>query len=89
MCQVLKWLNQFQFNANQWIININMRYILLHFYIQEILAYGLNVEPRNLVFLRTCNTELDDMTITFIGQNGEPLEIENKLNLILLINKQK
>ena len=64
-----------------------MRYILLHFYIQEILAYGLNVEPRNLVFLRTCNPELDDITITFIGQNGEPLEIENKLNLILLINK--
>ena len=64
-----------------------MRNILLHFYIQEILAYGLNVEPRNLVFLRTCNTELDDIAITFIGQNGEPLEIENKLNLILLINK--
>ena len=64
-----------------------MRNILLHFYIQEILAYGLNVEPRNLVFLITCNTELDDITITFIGQNGEPLEIENKLNLILLINK--
>ena len=33
-------------------------------------AYLLNVEPRNLVFLKTYNTELDEIIITFTNQNG-------------------
>ena len=35
-------------------------------------AYLLNVEPSNLVFLKNCNTEFDDITTTFTGQNGRP-----------------
>ena len=50
-------------------------------------AYLLNVEPSNLVFLKTYNTEFDEITITFTNQNGRPLEIEDKVNLTLLINK--
>ena len=50
-------------------------------------AYLLNVEPSNLVLLKTYNTEFDDITITFTKQNGRPLEIEDKTNLTLLINK--
>ena len=50
-------------------------------------AYLLNVEPSNLLFLKTYNTEFDDITITFTDQNGRSLEIEDKVNLILLINK--
>ena len=50
-------------------------------------AYFLNVEPSNLVFLKTCNTEFDEIIITFTDQNGRPLEIEDKANLTLLINK--
>ena len=38
-------------------------------------AYLLNVEPRNLVFSKTCNTEFDEIITTFTGQNGRPLEI--------------
>ena len=34
--------------------------------------YLLNVEPSNLVFLKTYDTE-------FMDQNGRPLETENKL----------
>ena len=49
--------------------------------------YLLNVEPSNLVFLKTYNTEFDETIITFINQNGSPFEIENKVNLTLLINK--
>ena len=52
-------------------------------------AYLLNVEPSHLVFLKTCNTEFDQIIITFTGQNGRPLEIEDKVNWTLLINKQK
>ena len=33
-------------------------------------AYLLNVEPSNLVFLKTNNTELDEIIIIFKYQNG-------------------
>ena len=49
-------------------------------------AYLLNVEPSNLVFLKTYNTEFDETIIIFIDENGRPLEIEDKVNLALLIN---
>ena len=50
-------------------------------------AYLLNVEPSNLVFLKTYKTEFDETIITFMDQNGRTLEIEDKVNLKLLINK--
>ena len=42
-------------------------------------AYLLNVEPSNFVFMKTCNTECDEIIITFTDQNGRPLEIEHYL----------
>ena len=50
-------------------------------------AYLLNVEPSNLVFLKNYNTDFDEIIITFTDQNAWPLEIEDKVNLTLLINK--
>ena len=50
-------------------------------------AYLSNVEPSNLVFLKTYNTELAKNIIIFTDQNGRLLEIEDKVNLTLLINK--
>ena len=50
-------------------------------------AYLLNVEPSNLVFLKTYNTEFDETIIKFTDQNGRLLEIEDKVNLTLLVNK--
>ena len=43
-----------------------------------------NVVPSNLKFY---STEFNEIIITFINQNGRPLEIEVQFNLILLINK--
>ena len=51
--------------------------------------YLLNVEPSNLLFLKTDNNELHAIIIIFTDQNGRLLEIEDKVNLILLINKEK
>ena len=45
------------------------------------------VEPSNLVFLKTYNTEFDQIIITFTDPNGRLLEIEDKVNLTLLIDK--
>ena len=50
-------------------------------------AYLLNVEPRNLVFLKTYNTEFDEIIITFTSQNGKLLDIKYKITLTLLIDK--
>ena len=50
-------------------------------------AYLLNIEPSNLIFLKIYNTEFDETIIIFTDQNGRPLEIEDKVNLTLLINK--
>ena len=58
-----------------------MRFVLNNFFV-----YLLNVEPSNLVFLKTCNTEFDEI-ITFTDQNGRQLEIEGKVNLTLFIDK--
>ena len=50
-------------------------------------SYLSNTEPRNLVFLKTYNTEFDRSIISFTERNHRQLEIEDKFNLILLINK--
>ena len=36
----------------------------------------INVETNNLVFLKTYNTEFNEIIITFTDQNGRPLKIE-------------
>ena len=41
----------------------------------------------HLEFWKTYNTDFDEIIITFTDQNDKPLEIECKVNLILLINK--
>ena len=45
-------------------------------------VYLLHVEPSNLVFLKTYNTEFDEIIITFADQNGWPLETEDKVNYL-------
>ena len=52
-------------------------------------AYLLNFSPSNLVFLKTYNTEFDEIIITFTDQDGRLLEIEGKVNLTSLIIKWK
>ena len=47
----------------------------------------LNLEPSNLVFLKTYNTEFGEIIITLTDQNVRPLEMEDKVNLTSLINK--
>ena len=47
----------------------------------------LHVEPSNLVFLKTYEKEFDKIIVNFTDQNGLPLEIEDKRNVTLLINK--
>ena len=52
-------------------------------------AYLLNVEPRNLVFLKNYNAEFDEIIITFADQNETPFEVEDTVNLKLFTNCSK
>ena len=62
--------------------------VLYTFTPNKFYAYLLNDEPSNLLFLKTYNTEFDEIIVIFMNQNGKPLEIEDKVNLtFLLINR--
>ena len=61
--------------------------VLYTFTSNKFYAYLLNVEPSNLVFLKTYNTGFDEIIIKFTDQNGRLLEIEDNVNLTLLTNK--
>ena len=52
-------------------------------------SYLLNVEPSNLLFLKTDNIKFDEVIITFTDKNGLPLDIEDKVNFTLYFIKQK
>ena len=47
----------------------------------------LNVDPSNLVLLKTYNTEFGEIVITFTNQTS--ISLEDKVNFTLLINKYK
>ena len=45
----------------------------------------LEISPTNNVFLKTFNSEVDEIKIWFPDQNSKPLEIEDRINLALVI----
>ena len=45
----------------------------------------INISPRSLTMLSTTNTEFSFIEVCFTGQNSEPLEIEDNVNLTLII----
>ena len=49
-------------------------------------THQLNIEPDNLLFLKTYNIEFEDTIIIFTDQNGRLLEIDSKVRLTLLIS---
>ena len=61
--------------------------VLYTFKLNKSNVYLLNVEVSNLVSLKTYTREFDEIVITFTDQNYRPLEIEDKIDLTLLVNK--
>ena len=49
-------------------------------------ALFMNISPNSLTFLQIFNLESSYIEVWFTGQNSKLLEIENKVNLILVIN---
>ena len=45
----------------------------------------LEISPTNHIFLKTFNSECDETKVRFKDQNSQPLEIEDRINLTLVI----
>ena len=49
----------------------------------------LEISPANNIFLKTFNSEFQEIKIWFTDQTSKPLEVEDKINLTLLIKYYK
>ena len=45
----------------------------------------LKISPRNHIFLKTFNSEFEEIKLWFTDLNSNPLEVEDKINLTLII----
>ena len=45
----------------------------------------LDISPSNHIFLKTFNSEYDEIIVWFTDQNSKPLEIEDRINLPMVI----
>ena len=45
----------------------------------------LDISPSNHIFLKTFNSEYDEIAVWFTDQNSKPLEIEDRINLTMVI----
>ena len=45
----------------------------------------LEISPTNHIFLKTFNSEFQDIEVRFTYQNSKPLEIEDRINLTMVI----
>ena len=45
----------------------------------------LETSPTNHIFLKTFNSEYDEIIVWFTDQNSHPLEIEDRINLIMVV----
>ena len=45
----------------------------------------LDISPTNHIFLKTFNSEYNEIEVWFTDQNSKPLEIEDRINLTMVI----
>ena len=45
----------------------------------------LDISPPNHIFLKTFNSEYDEIAVWFTDQNSKPLKIEDRINLTMVI----
>ena len=48
----------------------------------------LEISPTNHIFLKTFNSEYDEIKVWFTDQNSQSLEIEDRINLTLVITSR-
>ena len=59
--------------------------ILYTFVPNKPLGSLIEISSPNHIFLKTFNSEYQEIKVWFTDQNSRPLEVENKMNLILIL----
>ena len=59
--------------------------VLYTFVPNKLFGSLLEISPTNHIFLKTFNSEYDEIKVWFTDQNSQLLEIEDKINLTLVI----
>ena len=59
--------------------------VLYTFVSNEPFGSLLEIYPTNRIFLKTFNSEYDEIKVWFTDQNSQPLEKEDRINLIMVI----
>ena len=57
----------------------------IHFYPSKPFGQLLEISPTNFIILKTFNSEFQTIEVWFMDQNSQPIEIEEKINLTLVI----
>ena len=65
------------------IINKIQEYYTLLFQINLLVAYLKFLQQ--IIFLKTFNSEYDQIKVWFTDQNNQPLDIEDRINLTMVI----
>ena len=59
--------------------------VLYTFVPNKLFGSLLEISPTNDIFLKTFNSEYDEIKVWFTDQNNKPLEIEDRINLTMVI----
>ena len=59
--------------------------ILYTFVLNKTSGSLLEISPTNHVFLKTFNSEFQEINVWFTDQTSKPLEVEDRINVTLLI----
>ena len=63
---------------------INNSRVLYTFVQNKPFGQSLEISPTNFIFLKTLNSEFQTVEVWFTYQNSQPLELEDRMNLILV-----
>ena len=59
--------------------------VLYTFVLNKLFGSLLEISPTNHIFLKTFNSECDGIKVWFTDQNSQPLEVEDRINLTMVI----
>ena len=59
--------------------------VLYTFFTNKLIGSLSEISPTNHIFLKTFNSEYDEIIVWFTDQNSQPLEIEDRVNLTMVV----
>ena len=62
--------------------------VLYTFVSNKLVGSWLEISPKNHIFSKTFNAEFQRIEVWFTNQNSQPLEVEDRINLTLVIRQK-